>query len=99
MTRRRAARGIRGQAILKGWGLSAQVTYVKGWGSFKSANEVEVALLEGGSETIPFKNAIIATGSEVTPLPGIEIDEERYDLSVSFSVELARQNVLWHSFA
>jgi len=54
-----------------------KVTYVKGWGSFKSATEVEVALADGGSTTLSAKNVIIATGSEVTPLPGLTIDEDR----------------------
>ena len=50
---------------------------MKGWGKLNSTNEVEVALLDGGSTTLRAKNIIIATGSEVAPLPGIEIDEER----------------------
>ena len=50
---------------------------MKGWGKLTGPNEVEVALLDGGSSTINTKNVIIATGSEVSPLPGIEIDEER----------------------
>jgi dihydrolipoamide dehydrogenase len=54
-----------------------KVSYVKGWASFKSPTEVEVALNEGGSTTISAKNVIIATGSEVMPLPGLEIDETR----------------------
>lgn len=54
-----------------------QVTYVKGWGSFKGPNEIDVALLDGGNQTVSGKNIIIATGSEVTPLPNIPIDEER----------------------
>lgn len=55
-----------------------QVEYKKGWGKLKSGSEVEVDLIDGGSETLNAKNIIIATGSEVAPLPGIEIDEERY---------------------
>lgn len=55
-----------------------QVDYKRGWGKLKSGNEVEVDLLEGGSETLNTKNVIIATGSEVAPLKGIEIDEDRY---------------------
>ena len=50
---------------------------MKGWGRLKSVDEVEVALLDGGSTILKAKNIIIATGSEVAPLPGIEIDEER----------------------
>lgn len=54
-----------------------KVEYVKGWGTFKNANEVEVALLDGGSTTLKAKNIVIATGSEVTPLPGVPIDEDK----------------------
>ncbi len=34
-------------------------------------------MADGGSETVKAKNIIIATGSEVSPLKGIDIDEER----------------------
>ncbi|GHP06691.1 hypothetical protein PPROV_000543600 [Pycnococcus provasolii] len=54
-----------------------KVTYSKGWGSIPKSGEVKVALSEGGEETIQTKNILIATGSEVTPLPGVPIDEER----------------------
>lgn len=49
----------------------------QGLGSFASANEVKVALLEGGEQTIQTKNVIIATGSDVSSVPGLSIDEER----------------------
>jgi dihydrolipoamide dehydrogenase len=48
-----------------------------GWGSIKSANEVEVKAKDGTSRIISTKNILIATGSEVTPFPGIEVDEEK----------------------
>lgn len=54
-----------------------KVEYKKGWGKLKSGSEVEVQLADGGSETVKAKNIIIATGSEVSPLKGIDIDEER----------------------
>lgn len=60
-----------------------KVTYYKGEGSFASENEVLVKPVDGLEGTVPddvqinAKNIIIATGSEVTPFPGIEIDEER----------------------
>ncbi|AUG51545.1 dihydrolipoyl dehydrogenase [Thalassospira marina] len=54
-----------------------KVTYVKGAGEIVSATEVKVALLDGGEETLSTKNIVIATGSEVTPLPGVEIDEKQ----------------------
>lgn len=50
---------------------------MKGWGKFAGPNELEVALLDGGTTTVNAKNFIIATGSEVLPLPGIKIDEEK----------------------
>ncbi len=53
-----------------------KVTYFKGAGSFASANDIKVALNAGGEETIKAKNIIIATGSESTPIPGIEVDEK-----------------------
>lgn len=39
--------------------------------------EVEVALPEGGTRTLGAEHIVLATGSEVTPLPGVEIDEDR----------------------
>ena len=55
-----------------------KVDYVKGWGKFKSANEIDVDVVGGGKETIRAKNVIIATGSEPCPLPGnaIPVDEK-----------------------
>ncbi|KXZ48195.1 hypothetical protein GPECTOR_29g102 [Gonium pectorale] len=55
-----------------------KVEYVKGWGKIAGPNEVEVAAADGsGSTTLRAKNILIATGSEVTPLPGVPIDEEK----------------------
>src|SRR3546814_17936712 len=51
-----------------------KVDWLKGNGTFKDAHTVEVA---GRAYTA--KNVVIATGSSVTPLPGVEVDrsEER----------------------
>jgi len=38
---------------------------------------VEVTLSDGGKQILNTKKILIATGSEVTPLPGINIDEKR----------------------
>ncbi|NIZ03860.1 dihydrolipoyl dehydrogenase [Thalassospira lucentensis] len=54
-----------------------KVTYVKGAGEITSPTSVKVELLDGGEETLNTKNIVIATGSEVTPLPGVEIDEDK----------------------
>ncbi|KIY31003.1 dihydrolipoyl dehydrogenase [Cryptococcus gattii E566] len=53
------------------------IDYIKGEASFETANKLSVKLLEGGETQVEAKNVIIATGSEVTPFPGLEIDEER----------------------
>ncbi|OLN94258.1 Dihydrolipoyl dehydrogenase, mitochondrial [Colletotrichum chlorophyti] len=53
------------------------VEYIKGTGSFVNENEIKVALNDGGETSVKGKNILIATGSEATPFPGIEIDEKR----------------------
>lgn len=53
-----------------------KITYLQGTGSFKSKGELEVSLNDGGSEVVKAKNFIVATGSDVVSLPGIDIDEE-----------------------
>jgi dihydrolipoamide dehydrogenase len=51
-----------------------KVTYFKGTGTFISANEIKIKGEK--EEKILAKNVIIATGSEVMKIPGIEIDEK-----------------------
>ncbi|GMM31152.1 dihydrolipoyl dehydrogenase [Martiniozyma asiatica (nom. inval.)] len=54
------------------------VKYYKGTGSFIDEHNINVTPIEGGEEsTLEATNIIIATGSEPTPFPGIEVDEER----------------------
>ena len=53
-----------------------KVDYIKGLASFASPQNIDVELLEGGKTQVQAKNVIIATGSEVTPFPGITIDEK-----------------------
>jgi len=49
-----------------------KVTWLKGHGRFLDANTIDVT-----GTAYKAKNFIIATGSSVTPLPGVEIDQER----------------------
>src|SRR6185503_3361689 len=49
-----------------------KVEWLKGQASFVDARTVQV-----GDRKVTAKNIVIATGSSVTPLPGIEIDQER----------------------
>jgi len=53
-----------------------KITRLDGHGTITGPNDVEVKKADGSVETIKTKNIMIATGSEVTPFPGIEIDEE-----------------------
>jgi len=55
---------------------SNKVRRVDGFGKISSPNSVTVEMSDGTTEEIPTKNILIATGSEVTPFPGIEVDEE-----------------------
>ncbi len=50
------------------------VDYFKGKGKLSGPNSVSVALNDGGSESLDAKNILIATGSEVTPLPPVPVD-------------------------
>ena len=54
-----------------------KVTYIQGWATLAGEGRVSVAGLDGTSSEVSAKNIVIATGSEVTPLPGVEIDEKR----------------------
>ena len=53
------------------------VEYIKGTGSFVNEHDIKVDLNDGGETTVRGKNILIATGSEATPFPGLEIDEKR----------------------
>ena len=50
-----------------------KIDWKKGRASFVDAHTVKV-----GEDTVTAKNVIIATGSSVTPLPGIEVDNDNH---------------------
>ncbi|MGE2733651.1 dihydrolipoyl dehydrogenase [Mycolicibacterium vaccae] len=52
-----------------------KITEVHGYGKFTGANSIEVDLNEGGTETLEFDNAIIATGSSTRLVPGTSLSE------------------------
>lgn len=47
------------------------VDLIEGWASIPAAGQVQV-----GADSYSAKNILIATGSEPTPLPGVDIDEQ-----------------------
>lgn len=55
-----------------------KIDYVVGFGEITAVGEVSVTPAEKGGkkQVLKTENIMIATGSEVTPLPGIEIDEK-----------------------
>jgi dihydrolipoamide dehydrogenase len=66
-----------------------KITYIKGKGSIKGAGEV----LVDGKEVLKTKRILIATGSDIMRLPGIEIDEKKI---VSSTGALALEKVPGH---
>jgi dihydrolipoamide dehydrogenase len=54
-----------------------KVAWIKGAGRIAAPGAVEVALDGGKTETLAAKSIVIATGSDVVRLPGVEIDEKR----------------------
>lgn len=50
-----------------------KITPIKGHGKITSANTVTVKKDDGTEEKVNTKNILIATGSEVTPFPGIQV--------------------------
>jgi dihydrolipoamide dehydrogenase len=49
-----------------------KIEWLKGHGTFEGPNTVKVA-----DRTVTAKNIVIATGSSVTPLPGVEVDNSK----------------------
>ena len=54
-----------------------KVTYLKGTGRLLGGGRVEILSEPGKGETVSGKHIVLATGSEPTPLPGIEVDEKK----------------------
>ena len=52
-----------------------KITEYDGHGVFTDGHSLEVSLSKGGTETVTFDNAIIATGTYVRLLPGVELSE------------------------
>lgn len=59
--------------------------FTRGFGA--GPNEVKVNLSDGGEQTISTKNIMIATGSDASSVPGLVIDEKKYDSCPMFAVK------------
>ena len=56
-----------------------KIDYIQGWGKIEGAGKVSVKPMsgKGKAQELETTNILIATGSEVTPLPGVDIDEKQ----------------------
>ena len=54
-----------------------KVDYIIGEGVVTAADTVEVKPAKGKKQTLKTENIVIATGSDVAPLPGVDIDEKQ----------------------
>lgn len=54
-----------------------KITYVQGRAAFENNTTLKVELTKGGTETITFEKAIIATGSRPTEVPSLKLDSPR----------------------
>ncbi|MCI4673619.1 dihydrolipoyl dehydrogenase [Candidatus Mycolicibacterium alkanivorans] len=52
-----------------------KITEIHGYGKFTDASTISVELNEGGTETVTFDNAIIATGSSTRLVPGTKLSK------------------------
>ncbi|AYC33141.1 dihydrolipoyl dehydrogenase [Pseudomonas cavernae] len=51
--------------------------WIKGWGRIDGPGKVVVTAADGTEQILQAKDIVIATGSEPSPLPGVEIDNRR----------------------
>jgi dihydrolipoamide dehydrogenase len=56
---------------------SRKITYIQGHASFVDANTLSIELTKGGTDTLTFQKAIIATGSRPAAVPALAIDSPR----------------------
>ena len=54
-----------------------KVEWIKGAGKIAGAGKVEVTAEDGSVSVLETKNIVIATGSEPSPLPGVDVDQNR----------------------
>ncbi len=54
-----------------------KITYIQGKAAFVDAKTLSIDLVKGGTETLSFEHAIIATGSRPAAVPGLSIDSPR----------------------
>lgn len=72
-----------------------KVTSFKGFGSLRGPGQVQVELNGGGSQQLTTKNVVLATGSDIASVGGLEIDEQRIVSSTgALSLEAVPQHLV-----
>ncbi len=54
-----------------------KINYIQGTAAFRDPRSLEITLTKGGTETLQFEHAVIATGSRPAAVPGLSIDSPR----------------------
>jgi dihydrolipoamide dehydrogenase len=83
-----------------------KITEINGYGRFTDANTLTVDLNDGGTETVTFANAIIATGSSTRLIPGTSLsanvvtyEEQILDRDLPRSIIIAGAGAIGMEFA
>ncbi len=78
-------RGFKDRVVAKLTGGLGQLTkqrkvrHIRGTARFADANRLEIDLVDGGTNTLDFENAIVATGSHPAAIPGFPDGERMLD--------------------
>jgi dihydrolipoamide dehydrogenase len=68
-----------------------KIEWLKGLATFEGPNTVKV-----GGKSVTAKDIVIATGSSVTPLPGVEVDNSKHRIVDSTgALELPKVPIRW----
>ncbi len=83
-----------------------KITEIDGWGTLTSPTSMDVALGDGGSQSITFDKLIIATGAVTKMLPGVEVsqnvvtyEEQILDENLPDSIVIAGSGAIGVEFA
>ena len=66
-----------------------KIEHFHGTGKILAPGKVEVTFINGETKTLEASNIVIATGSDIAPLPGVEIDEKNI-VSSTGALELGK---------
>jgi dihydrolipoyl dehydrogenase len=54
-----------------------KINYIQGMAAFRDSHSLEITLTAGGTDTLQFEHAVIATGSRPACVPGLSIESPR----------------------